>query len=50
LFKTHSKKLTNESSTCVGIKHHDTTHAVIFHADFHVEVGTTRCRLIGVHR
>jgi hypothetical protein len=44
------KKLTNESSVRVRIKHHDTTYTVIIHADVHVEVGTTHRRLVGVHR
>jgi hypothetical protein len=43
------KKLTNESSTHVRIKHHDTTYAVIIHVDVHVEVGTTYHRLVGAH-
>jgi hypothetical protein len=44
------KKLTNESSAGVRIKHHDTAYSVIIHADVHVEVGNTCHRLVGAHR
>jgi hypothetical protein len=46
----NKQKLTNKSPARAGIKHHNTTHAVVNHADVHGEVGPTRRHLDSAQR